>query len=498
MLPRQYVAGAAFVLHTLTVGSDSFGSNVSEGAPPLPTPHTQAAFALDDDVVAKWTRADAMQIKALSHKNKSYGENTLPLALTMPLIADDLPLTHEALWVWDPWPLTDKHLNQQHVNGWEIIFALTSRRGNAADVDRRHGQARIGFFYRRADVLPIHREPDGGWLYGGQLFPEGASRKQLSPIAMTHHAEWSGSARLLDERRVVVYYTAVAFDRPWDASGGLGPQYQVISMAMGAFNSSETGVTFSAEGDHKTVLMPDGVMYETTKQVEDAEFRDPVTFEDPAHPGKVLMIFSGTTPHGEHPPACTESDLGYQKNDRQKESLRLINASGAGHYVGNIGLAIAQKSDETKWKLLQPILSARCVNREIERPTMYVRNGKYYLFFSTHRRSFAPGLDGPEGLYGFVGTGVRSDFLPMNGGSGLVIGNPVDLNQLYDGEVVPTQHKHWRQSFAHYPTPNGIVYYYARRIGTRFFGTIAPTVKITIDDANSSIDNTHGRGGFSR
>ena len=40
----------------------------------------------------------------------------------------------------------------------------------------------------------------------------------------------------------------------------------------------------------------------------------------------------------------------------------------------------------------------------------------------------AAGVDGPDGVYGFVGNGIRSDFLPLNGGSGLVLGNPTDFS----------------------------------------------------------------------
>ncbi|MEK8226357.1 glycoside hydrolase family 68 protein [Oerskovia sp. M15] len=37
-------------------------------------------------------------------------------------------------------------------------------------------------------------------------------------------------------------------------------------------------------------------------------------------------------------------------------------------------------------------------------------------------------MDGPDGVYGFVGNGVRSDFQPINEGSGLALGNPTNLN----------------------------------------------------------------------
>src|SRR4029450_8353963 len=98
----------------------------------------------------------------------------------------------------------------------------------------------------------------------------------------------------------------------------------------------------------------------------------------------------------------------------------------ATYQIGNIGLAKAKNDELTEWEFLPPILSANCVTDQTERPQVVVKDGKYYLFTISHRGTFASGIDGPEGVYGFVGNVIRSDFQPLNGGSGLAVRQPTE------------------------------------------------------------------------
>ncbi len=52
-----------------------------------------------------------------------------------------------------------------------------------------------------------------------------------------------------------------------------------------------------------------------------------------------------------------------------------------------------------------------------------VQDGRYYLFVTTHGFSFAPGIEAPAGLYGFVSDSpsARGHYLPLND-NGLVLG----------------------------------------------------------------------------
>ena len=118
-------------------------------------------------------------------------------------------------------------------------------------------------------------------------------------------------------------------------------------------------------------------------------FRDPSYFQDPAD-GREYLLFTGTAawntdPHG-----------------------------------GLIGLAARTNG---QWEIRPPLISALGVTSELERPHIVTRKGRYYLFWSTHARRFAPGLNAPTGLYAMTATEFGGPWTPVNG-SGLVAANP--------------------------------------------------------------------------
>jgi levansucrase len=75
--------------------------------------------------------------------------------------------------------------------------------------------------------------------------------------------------------------------------------------------------------------------------------------------------------------------------------------------------------------LRPPLVTADGVNNELERPHVVVHGGRYYLFFSTQRRTFHPDVTGPTGLYGFVAERFSGPYRAVNG-SGLIVQNPPD------------------------------------------------------------------------
>ena len=81
--------------------------------------------------------------------------------------------------------------------------------------------------------------------------------------------------------------------------------------------------------------------------------------------------------------------------------------------------------DHGRFALRPPLVTADGVNNELERPHVVVRDGRYYLFFSTQRRTFHPDVAGPTGLYGFVADRLDGPYAPVNG-SGLIVQNPPD------------------------------------------------------------------------
>ena len=158
--------------------------------------------------------------------------------------------------------------------------------------------------------------------------------------------------------------------------------------------------------------------------------------------------------------------------------------------------------DLSEWHFLPPILSANCVTDQTERPQIYMKDGKYYLFTISHRSTFAAGIDGPEGVYGFVGDGIRSDYQPLNRGSGLALGSPTNLNYPVGTPFAPdpNQSPNQFQAYSHYVMPDGLVESFIDAIGgpedLRRGGTLAPTVRIDIQGDTTAVDRTYGDDGL--
>jgi levansucrase len=175
-------------------------------------------------------------------------------------------------------------------------------------------------------------------------------------------------------------------------------------------------------------------------------FRDPAWFRDPAT-GERHVLFTGSA--------------GWDDHD----------------FNGVIGLATLR---DGRWVLADPLIEAVGVNNELERPHVVVQGGRYYLFWSTQRRTFAGGVPGgPNGLYAMVAERLAGPYRPVND-TGLVAGNPAEEpTQAYSwwvtGEgVVWSFIDHWGmagRSFADDPT----------LLRSQFGGTPSPTFRLTFD-----------------
>jgi levansucrase len=124
-------------------------------------------------------------------------------------------------------------------------------------------------------------------------------------------------------------------------------------------------------------------------------FRDPYHFRDPAD-GADYLLFTA--------------------------SLK----ASTSEFNGVVGIAKADGVGFESWQILPPLLSADELNNEMERPVLRVHDGRYYAFWSTQRRTFAPeGPSGPNGLYGMVADTLFGPYRPLNG-TGLIAANPLD------------------------------------------------------------------------
>ncbi len=159
-------------------------------------------------------------------------------------------------------------------------------------------------------------------------------------------------------------------------------------------------------------------------------------------------------------------------------------ATASTAHDGVIGAAIADAHGN--YRLLPPLIDATGVSNELERAHIVEHAGRLYLFWSTQRGVFAPGIDAPTGLYGASAESIAGPWTLLNG-HGLVIANPADRpTQAYSWWVLPDLSV---TSFVDYwgcEDPS-ISEQASRR--ARFGGTFAPFIQLALEGTRSRIVN---------
>ncbi len=285
----------------------------------------------------------------------------------LPLIggADAQPIL-PGLDLWDSWPLAHEDGRTASIDGRQYWFFLSAP--CFPDPGLRHNAARIRLASLGMD----------GWRDHGDVLSEAASPGTR---------EWAGSAVLHDDGISVTLFFTAAGRR------GEAPSFEQRLFAASAKLAAGELRDWSSSDE---VVRADGARYLIANEGEGKPglikaFRDPAWFRDPAT-GQRHLLFTASA--------------GWDDDD----------------YNGVIGLATLD--DAGAWQLEAPLIEAIGVNNELERPHIVVRGGRYYLFWSTQRRTFKPGTpNGPNGLYAMVADSLRGPWRPVNG-DGLVAANP--------------------------------------------------------------------------
>lgn len=293
----------------------------------------------------------------------------------IPLIgpADAKPVFDD-LHLWDLWPVELRDGTIVRFEDEELWVIMSAPRSLHPD-DRHHvARLRLAGFGQR------------GWRDWGDLLPEG-----LNPGSR----EWAGSTLFEPETgRLVLFYTAAG--RKGETSLSYEQRlFQVegrLIMEGGKVRATDWCQPFEN-------IISDDQNYVVAREADGVPgfikaFRDPAHFRDPAD-GSSYLLFTASL----------------------KDS--------ASDFNGTIGIAKASGRELRSWELFPPLISADGLNNELERPVMRFVDGRYYVFWSTQRRVFAPdGPNGPNGLYGMVAESLFGPYRPMNG-TGLVACNPV-------------------------------------------------------------------------
>ena len=354
---------------------------------------------------------------------------------------DPTPHVH----IWDTWLCRERDGSIATIDGWRVVLSLTAP--SELLPGKRHDVAEIRAFGSR----------DGReWRDLGPVLDGGALGSR----------QWAGSA-LYEDGELTVFYTAAGHAGEHD----LTYDQQIAAATGGRITVGENGPRIEGQWSHEVILAPDGERYETSEQTRGMiyTFRDPWFFEED---GESYLLFEANTPVPEGAGACDEPV--------QEE------------FNGSTGLARSPTGDPTDWLLEDPIVDAVCTNQELERPHVIVREGSYYLFVSSHRHTFAPGLEGFDALYGFVGESLRGPYRPLNG-SGLVATNPENAPyQAYSWLVYPHEDELLATSFFNYYDLGPLGIDDVGRLPEdeqkrRFGGSLAPTLRIGVDGDRTEI-----------
>lgn len=271
--------------------------------------------------------------------------------------------------LWDMWPIADADGRTVLRGGRSWWFFLAAPRLD--DPEGRHDVARIR--------LTSHGE-DGTWRDHGDAFPDG-----FTPGSR----EWSGSAVLQDDGITLAQYFTAAGRR-----GEATSYEQRLFVSRGRFLIDGPSPRLDGWSVPEEIVAADGALYTVANEAVAPPhgiqgFRDPGYFRDPAD-GAEYVLFTA-------------------------------NAAWSDARVNGV-IGMARRHAEG-WRIEAPLLSAIAVNSELERPHIIVRDGLYYLFWSTQGRRFDEGLAAPTGLYAMVAETMAGPWRPANG-TGLVAANP--------------------------------------------------------------------------
>jgi levansucrase len=349
---------------------------------------------------------------------------------------------------WDTWQVRNRHGEVVTIDGWQVLISLTS----SADLlpGKRHDVATLRYFYSRNGR---------DWELGGVVFDG-------EPLGQR---QWAGSA-VYDDGELYVFYTAAGDE---DAEE-LDYSQRIAVGHGGSVTTSAESVEITGPWRHEILLEPDGEYYETQAQSRGMiyTFRDPWPFQDPES-DELYLLFEANTPVPEGSERC--------EGDPQRQEFN-----------GCIGIAHSSTGDLLDWEFEPPLFDAVCVNQELERPHVVYKDGQYYLFCSSHFHTFAPGLHGFDGLYGFVANSLHGEYRPLNG-AGLVATNPANRPyQSYSWMAFSHGDELLVQSFLNYPDFGGTS---LDDIGDlpedeqihRFGGTLGPTLRLSLEGETTRI-----------
>ncbi|SDZ68471.1 levansucrase [Evansella caseinilytica] len=340
--------------------------------------------------------------------------------------------------VWDTWPLQTGDGTVAKYNGFHIVFGLAGDPNRGSDTF-------VYMFYKK-----VGEESIDSWKNAGRVFTDSDKYVPNDPILNDQAEEWSGSAALTDDGEVRLFYTN---RHGWDGERFFGKQ----TLTTAQVNISQPDAdTLKIEGveDFKSIFDGgDGKVYQNIDQAfSDGNFMNNHTLRDPKYiedNGRKYLVFEANTGteygyEGEES-LYNRAYYGGSTNFFRAEKERLLNSPKKElATLANGALGIIEINDDYTLKnVMKPLVASNTVTDEIERPNIFQKDGKWYLF--TSARGSKMTIDGIEDediyLLGYMSDSLTGPYKPLNK-TGIVLHHdldPYDITWTYAHYAIPQE-----------------------------------------------------------
>ncbi|WP_017381060.1 glycoside hydrolase family 68 protein [Paenisporosarcina sp. TG-14] len=380
--------------------------------------------------------------------------------------------------VWDTWPLQNADGTVAEYNGYHIVFGLAGDPKDANDTF-------IYMFYKKVGETSID-----AWKNAGRVFDDNDKNQPDDPYLKHQAEEWSGSATFTSDGEVRLFYTN---REPYTPDSG---HYGKQTLTTAQVNLSELDAgKLQVDGveDYKSIYEGgDGTIYQTVdKFAADGASDDNHTLRDPHYieeNGRKYLVFEANTgtEYGYQGEESLYNQAYYGKSNKffQDEKNKLLQSPKKDlATVANGAIGIIEINDDYTLKNeMKPLIVSNTVTDEIERPNIFKKDGKWYLFTSARGSKMTiDGLD-DEDIYmlGYVSNSLTGEYKPLNK-TGIVLHQDLDPNDIT-----------W--SYAHYAIPqtesdNVVITSYMTNRG--YFedhkSTFAPSFSLNIKGGKTSV-----------
>lgn len=339
--------------------------------------------------------------------------------------------------VWDTWPLQNADGTVAEYNGYHIVFGLAGDPKNPNDTF-------IYMFYKKAGDNSVD-----AWKNAGRVFDDNDKYEANDEHLKGQIEEWSGSALFTDDGEIRLFYTNRG---DFNESQKLFGKQTLTTAQVNVSEQQENTLKVDGVEDHKSIYEGgDSKTYESVnKAFEDRNFMNNHTLRDPHYiedKGRKYLVFEANT--GTEYGYSGEESL-YNRayygngmkffrdefknldNSDKKDEAELAN--------GAIGI-VEINGDYTLKNEMKPLIVSNTVTDEIERPNIFKKDGKFYLFTSTRgSKMTTDGVDDKDiYMLGYVSNSLTGPYKPMND-TGIVLHQDLDPNDVtwtYAHYVIP-------------------------------------------------------------